>query len=188
MNKHVSVFCLLLLLALAVCMPSVATPTAIILEPSSTAVIEVTTPAVTQVIQEITPTPEAFIPLKRAIPYYTLSDAKIVLDESLLTTAFPAGCSGQPPACTAAKEGYQYVSVSFKPLDLPEGQMLPYKSVPTSVAVKDETGNIYPFSLRLYDNTLRVLRLGFEVPAAASSFTLQWPGEEDTLLNVTALP
>ncbi len=187
MKIHTLCVCFSLVPALVACQLSAT--------PAATLVIQeiASTPAATQAlveststpgVEEITPTPEIYIPLIKAVPYIELDQAKIVLGEAVMSNAFPLGCSGQPPACTTAKEGYRYIVVSFKPLDLPEGQMLPYKSVPASVGIKDETGSLYPTTLRSYDNTSRLLTLGFEVPASASTFVLQWPGYDDLPLNV----
>jgi hypothetical protein len=172
MNRIILSCWLLLFLGLSACQPSPTASPAV--EPSAT------TPA----SEEITPTPEIYIPLKQAVPYLELDHVKIIVGDAVMSDTFPAGCSGQPPACTTVKDGYHIVSVSFKPLDLPEGEMVPYKNVPDTAGIKDETGSVYPYTLRAYDASSRILTLGFEVPATASSFSLQWPGSNDTQLNV----
>ncbi len=54
--------------------------------------------------------------------------------------------------------------------------MIPYKEIPAEAVVVTNTGEKIPPSLRSYDNNANILRLGFEVPESATSFTLQWPG------------
>lgn len=81
---------------------------------------------------EVTPTPEVFIPLDKAIPDYGLTreGVRLELAGAALDTSFPAGCTGFEPACFQAKEGFKILSVAFMPRDLPEGDMLAYKSLP----------------------------------------------------------
>ena len=137
--------------------------------------------------EEPTTTPEVFIPLDKAIP-----EAAIVLEGVHLRIAgttlgneFPAGCSGGVPACTQAKPGTRILSVTFAPRDLPQGNMLAYKNLPTvKVAVDGETA--VPFSLTRYDNANQNLTIGFEIPADAKTFGLQWGDLADIPLTVAA--
>jgi hypothetical protein len=129
----------------------------------------------TAISLEATPTPEIFIPLDKAIPDYGLALEGVHLDiaGATLADSFPAGCTGQAPACTEAMPGYNVLSVSFVPRDLPEGEMLPYKAVP-EVWIAMEAGQRAPCTLRTYDNASRALTLGCEVPEGAAAFGLRW--------------
>ena len=75
------------------------------------------------------------------------------------------------------------LSVTFEPRDLPEGDMLAYKSLP-SVSVVMEGGTSAPYSLTKYDNTSHALTLGFEVPIDAAVFGLHWADLVEIPLNV----
>ena len=140
-------------------------------------------------LPEVTPTPEVFIPLDRAIPDYGIMLEGVHLDVTAATLdqAFPAGCAGEPPACTPAQDGLNMLSVTFAPRDLPEGNMLAYKSLP-HVSVVMEGGASASYSSTSYDNTTRTLVLGFEVPNSASVFGLHWADLVEIPLNVTANP
>jgi len=136
-------------------------------------------------LSEITPTPEVFIPLDKAIPDYGITLEGIHLDVAsvVLDTSFPAGCTGEPPACTPAQEGFNMLSVTFEPRDLPEGDMLAYKSLPpVNVAMEGGTGASY--SLTRYDNSSHALTLGFEVPGEAAVFRLHWADLAEIPLDV----
>jgi hypothetical protein len=111
-------------------------------------------------------------------------DILLIVSGSALDDNFPAGCTGQPPTCSPAKSGYRFFTVEFTPVNLPAGQTLPYKSIPAVVSIKDNSGTMNPKSLYIYDNNTRVLKLGFEVPVSAKTFTLMWPGNADLLLNL----
>ena len=126
-------------------------------------------------VVEITPTPEVFIPLDKAIPDLgiTLQGVHLDLGKAVLSKAFPAGCTGEAPACSQARAGYQILSVTFTPRDLPEGQTLEYKSLPlVRVAMEDKTMAAY--SIYKYDNAAHTLTMGFEVPESAKVFGLRW--------------
>lgn len=122
-----------------------------------------------------TPTPEIFIPLEEAIPDYGLTLEGVHLDITAATLAdsFPAGCSGEPPACTAAEVGNNILSVSFAPRDLPEGDMLAYKLLP-DVWIAMEAGQRAACTLRRYDNGSHVVTVGCEVPVDGAPFGLHW--------------
>ena len=126
-------------------------------------------------VNEGTPTPEVFIPLDEAIPDYglTLEGVHLDITGSTLDTSFPAGCTGEPPACAKARDGFNLLSVTFTPRDLPEGNMLAYKGLPP-VSVAMHGGAPAPYSLSAYDNASHSLTLGFEVPESAAVFGLQW--------------
>ncbi len=111
---------------------------------------------------EATPTLEVFIPLDKAIPDQgiTLEGVHLEIVNATLDTSFPAGCTGEAPACTQAQNGYSLLSVTFQPRDLPEGQMLAYKNLP-AVSVIVEGGMAVPHSLYKYDNATHTLTLGF---------------------------
>ena len=135
--------------------------------------------------QEVTPTPEVFTPLDKAIP-----DGGIVLEgihleiaNATLNQSFPAGCTGEAPACTQAQNGDKILSVTFEPRDLPEGQMLAYKNLP-AVSVTMEGGPAVSYSLYKYDNATHTLTLGFEVPETASAFGLKWADLAEIPLEV----
>ena len=134
---------------------------------------------------QVTPTTDVFIPLDKAIPDYgiTLEGVHLNLTGAVLDTSFPAGCTGEPPACTPAKEGLSMLSVTFESRDLPEGDMLAYKSLPP-VSVAMEGGASVSYSLTKYDNTTHALTLGFEVPNGASVFGLRWADLVEIPLNV----
>jgi hypothetical protein len=135
---------------------------------------------------QVTPTPEVFIPLDEAIPDFgiTLEGVHLDVAGAVLDKSFPAGCTGEPPACTPAQEGLHMLSVKFEPRDLPEGDMLAYKSLP-SVSVTIEGGPSVSYSLSKYDNASHALTLGFEVPADANVFGLHWADLVEIPLNVT---
>lgn len=134
---------------------------------------------------EVTPTPEIFIPLDKAIPDFgiTLEDIHLDVASAVLDKSFPAGCTGEPPACTPAQVGLNILSVTFAPRDLPEGDMLAYKSLPP-VSVAMEGGASVSYSLTAYDNATRILTLGFEVPESATVFGLHWAELVEIPLNV----
>ncbi len=81
---------------------------------------------------EVTPTPEIFIPLEKAIPDFgiTLEGVHLDVTGASLDPSFPAGCTGEEPACYRAKDGFKILSVRLAPRDLPAGDMLAYKSLP----------------------------------------------------------
>lgn len=135
---------------------------------------------------QVTPTPEVFIPLDKAIPDYgiTLEGVHLDLASAILDQSFPAGCTGEPPACTPAGEGLNMLSVTFEPRDLPERDMLAYKSLPP-VSVAMEGGQNVAYSLTKYDNSTHALTIGFEVPASATVFGLHWADLVEIPLNVT---
>ena len=134
---------------------------------------------------QATPTPEVFIPLDKAIPDFgiTLEGVHLDVAGSVLDKSFPAGCVGEPPACTTAQEGLDMLSVTFAPRDLSEGDMLAYKSLPP-VSVAMEGGASVSYSLTKYDNTSHSLTLGFEVPAEAAVFGLHWADLVEIPLDV----
>jgi hypothetical protein len=134
---------------------------------------------------QVTPTPEIFIPLDKAIPDYGITLEGVHLDVSgaVLDQSFPAGCTGEPPACTPAGEDLNMLSVTFEPRDLPEGNMLAYKNLP-SVSVTMEGSTSVAYSLTKYDNAIHALTIGFEVPASASVFGLHWADLVEIPLNV----
>jgi hypothetical protein len=136
-------------------------------------------------VNEVTPTPEVFIPLDKAIPDYgiTLEGIHLDLAGAALDKSFPAGCAGEPPACTQSKNSFNLLSIRFAPRDLPEGQMLAYKGLP-SVSVAMEGGASVPYTLSLYDNASRTLTLGFEVPETAAVFGLKWADLVEIPLDV----
>ena len=74
-----------------------------------------------------TVTPEVFIPLDKAIPEYgiVLEGVHLQIAGAVLGGEFPAGCTGDAPACTKAKEGARILSVEFAPRDLPDRRARP---------------------------------------------------------------
>jgi hypothetical protein len=136
---------------------------------------------------EITPTPEVFIPRDKAIPDagISLEGVRLDLAGAELGRAFPVGCNGEEPACIQAKDGFNFIGVAFAPRDLPEGQMLAYKQLP-SVRVNMEGGVSVAYSLTRYNNTTHTLTLGFEVPESAVVFGLQWADLAEVPLEVVA--
>jgi hypothetical protein len=138
-------------------------------------------------VVEVTPTPEVFIPLDEAIPDYgiTLQDVHLNIISTTLDTSFPAGCTGTAPACTQAQNGKNFLAVTFKPRDLPAGQMLAYKNLP-AVSVAMEGGLTAPYSLTKYENSTSLLTLGFEVPQSAKVFGLKWADLVEIPLNVVS--
>ncbi len=135
---------------------------------------------------EATPTPEVFIPLDKAVPDQgiTLEGVHLEISKATLDTSFPAGCAGEAPACTQAQNGYNLLSITFQPRDLPEGQMLAYKNLP-AVRVIVEDNLVVPHSLYKYDNATQTLTLGFEVPEDATTLKLKWADLTEIPLNVT---
>jgi hypothetical protein len=126
-------------------------------------------------LTEMTPTPEAFIPLDKAIPDYGIILEGVHLDprNARLSKSFPLGCTGGAPVCTQARAGYKMLSVTFSPRDLPQGQILAYKNLPlVRVVMEDKTSVAY--SIYKYDNAAHTLSLGFEVPESAAVFGLKW--------------
>jgi len=136
-------------------------------------------------LAEITPTPEVFIPLDKAVPDYGITMEGVHLDvtAAVLDKSFPAGCTGEPPVCTLAKEGLNMLSITFAPRDLPVGEMSDYKSLPP-VSVATERGASVSYSLSTYDNVTRTLTLGFEVPDNVSVFGLHWADLVEIPLDV----
>ncbi|HSA99743.1 MAG TPA: hypothetical protein VLE49_03765 [Anaerolineales bacterium] len=136
-------------------------------------------------IQEVTPTPEVFIPLDKAIPDHgiTLDGVHLDIVNASLNKSFPAGCIGEAPACTQAQDGYNSLSVTFEPRDLPEGQTLAYKNLP-AVNVAMEGGQAVSYSLYKYDNVTHTLTLGFEVPESATVFGLKWADRVEIPLKI----
>ena len=134
---------------------------------------------------QVTPTPEVFISLDKAIPNFGITLEGIYLDvtSAVLDKSFPAGCTGEPPACTPAQEGLNMLSVMFEPRNLPEGHMLAYKNLP-SVSVAMEGGLNVAYSLTKYDNATHALTIGFEVPASATVFGLHWADLAEIPLDV----
>lgn len=135
---------------------------------------------------EMTPTPEVFIPLDEAIPAEEIILEGVHLDitEATLDKSFPADCAGEIPACTPAQPGNRFLSVTFKPRDLPEGDMLAYKNLP-AVSVVMEGGRSVAYSVWKYDNLAHTLSLGFEVPENVRVFGLKWADLREISLEVT---
>ncbi len=137
------------------------------------------------VAPEPTPTPEIFIPLDKAIPDpgITLEGVHLSISGTILSAAFPSGCTGAAPGCTQAKNGTRILAVSLMPSDLPEGNMLAYKQLPP-VSVAMEGGATVPVTLTQYNNTNHQLTIGFEVPAEAKVFGLRWADLAEIPLHV----
>ncbi len=114
--------------------------------------------------------PEAGGPSTREV---TLGGVHLKITSAILDRSFPVGCAGEAPACVQAESGNEILSVAFQPQDLPQGQMLAYKSLP-AVSVVPGGGPGVLYSLFRYDNVSHVLTLGFEVPEEATSFGLKW--------------
>jgi len=133
-----------------------------------------------------TPTPEVFIPLDKAIPDFGIMLEGVQLDISgaVLDPSFPAGCTGEEPACFHSKDGSNFLSVTLAPRDLPTGEMLAYKSLPV-VEVALEGGETVSISKSTYDNTAQTLTLGFEVPESAAVFGLKWADLVEIPLHVS---
>ncbi len=131
-----------------------------------------------------TPTPEVFIPLDKVIPdsAIMLGGVQVEIAGATLSSGFPAGCSGGAP-CTTVNAGSRILSVTFVPRNLPAGNMLPYKDAP-DVRVVLEGGVTVPYSLTLFDNASQSLTLGFQVPADARAFGLRWGDLPEIPLNV----
>jgi hypothetical protein len=113
-----------------------------------------------------------------------LNGARLNVTQAQLASGFPPGCAGAPPACITAQDGYRFLAILLVPVDLPEGQVVAYKQIPAEVVVKSDTGETSAPTERKYDNATRNLLLGFQVPAAATGYTLQWPGSEAIALTV----
>ena len=144
-------------------------------------------PAISPMAEEPTTTPEIFIPIDKVIPDYgiVLEGVHLQITGTTLSDQFPAGCTGTQPACTLAKDGFKILSVTFAPQDLPDGNMLAYKNLP-SVNVVLEGGTAIPFSQSLYNNANRNLTIGFEVSVSAKTFELKWDDLVEIPLNVNA--
>ncbi len=131
---------------------------------------------------EAQPTQEGVLPTAQATPptidlvNVTLNNIHLEVAASGLAPTFPAGCTGEEPACYRAKEGMTLLGIQFIPSDLPQGDMLNYKELPEEIAVRDSTGAEAGVSYRTYDVTTRILTLAFEVSKSAGTFTLVWPG------------
>ena len=109
---------------------------------------------------------------------YTLEISSVVVDKN-----FPAGCTGEPPACTAAKKGKEIVSVTFVPVNLAEGKELPYKKLPAKIIIANDKGKTFPKSLQTYNAENNNLTLGFVVPEGSKSFKFKWPGNSSMKLR-----
>ena len=103
----------------------------------------------------------------------TLEGVHLDIANTAMDTSFPAGCSGEAPACVQAQEGNKILSVTFQPRDLPKGQMLAYKNLP-AVSVTTQDGTPVQYTLYKYDNVAHTLMLGFEVPDNAVVAGLNW--------------
>jgi hypothetical protein len=136
-------------------------------------------------LPEVTPTPEIFIPLDEAIRDYgiTLEDVHLDIASVALDKSFPVDCTGSEPACFQAKDGFNILSVTFTPRDLPAGEMLAYKSLP-AVSVAMEGGVSVAYSFSTYENASAILALGFEVPESAAVFGLLWDELVEIPLNI----
>ena len=110
---------------------------------------------------------------------YKLEITSVVVDKS-----FPAGCTGEPPACTTAKPGKEIVSVTFVPVNLAEGKELPYKNI-KGVKIANDKGKAYSKTLATYDAETNNLTLGFVVPDTSKSFKLKWPGNSTIGLKLS---
>jgi hypothetical protein len=113
-----------------------------------------------------------------------LNGARLHVTTAQLDRSFPPGCTGTPPACIPAQDGHQFLAILFVPVDLPEGQVVAYKQIPSEVVVESSAGETSGPAERKYDAATRNLLLGFQVPAAATGYTLHWPGSEAIALNV----
>jgi hypothetical protein len=109
---------------------------------------------------------------------------KLVVDKVVVDKTFPAGCTGEPPACTTAKPGKEIVSITFVPTNLAEGKMLPYKKQPT-VKITNDKGKSYSRTLYTYNAENNNLTLGFVVPETSKSFKLTWPGNSALKLKLS---
>ena len=87
------------------------------------------------------------------------------------------------PTHTQARDGFNILSVTLAPRDLPDGDMLAYKNLP-AVSVVMEGGASVSCSLTAYDNAMRTLTLGFEVPESAAGFGLHWADLVEIPLDV----
>jgi hypothetical protein len=128
-----------------------------------------------------TSTPEAAVtakPQKVKWGNYTLVITSVVVDKN-----FPAGCTGEPPACTAAKKGKEIVSITFVPVNLAEGKELPYKKLPAGIIIANDKGKTFPKSLQNYNAENKNLTLGFVVPEGSKSFKFKWPGKTSMKLR-----
>ncbi|MCL4561835.1 MAG: hypothetical protein M1281_14660, partial [Chloroflexi bacterium] len=137
------------------------------------------TPQAPGSLPTIPPTLAASTPQPSVAAGITLQGVRLEIVQAVLDGSFPVGCQGLAPGCTQAGEGRRYLAVTLNPIDLPTGDMLAYKEVPAEVGVKDDTGVFTSQTLRQYDPASHQLTLGFDVPAAASVFRLQWPGSAD---------
>lgn len=122
-------------------------------------------------------------PAASSVQEVTLEGVHLKIAGATLDQSFPAGCTGEAPGCTQARNGYKILSVAFQPRDLPEGQMLAYKNLP-SVSVTVRGGKTVPHSLFKYDNVTHILTLGFEVSESASAFGLKWADLAEIPLEV----
>jgi hypothetical protein len=136
-----------------------------------------------------TPTPEIFIARTQAVPGGTilLEGVELEILDAVLSGSFPAGCSGDVPACTRATNGYSILSVTFAPRNLPEGQFLAYKDLP-EVEIVMEGGALASPTLVAYDPAGGNMTLGSEVPADARVFGLRWAALAEIPLEVTLQP
>ena len=136
-------------------------------------------------LPEATPTPEVFIPLDKAIHDFGIMLEGVHLDVTGTTLAktFPIDCTGSEPVCYQAEGGFNILSVTLDPRDLPEGDVLAYKSLPpTSIAMEGRTSTNY--SYYTYNNATRTLTLGFVVPESATVFGFLWDDLVEIPLNL----
>jgi hypothetical protein len=138
--------------------------------------------AATQVSEQAVDTPEPVpTPKPQTVKW---GSYKLVIDNVVVDKTFPAGCTGEPPACTTAKAGKEIVSVTFVPVNLAEGKMLPYKKLP-AVKITNDKGKSYSKTLYTYNAENNNLTLGFVVPDTSKSFKLKWPNNSTLKLKLS---
>jgi hypothetical protein len=115
----------------------------------------------------------------------TLNEIRLQVSRVITATSFPPGCSANQAGCLPAKAGSKYLVVTFDPQNLPAGDMVPYKQLPKDILVKVNTGETVPQTHHSYQVDTRQLSLGFEVPAGATGYLLDWPGSDSLVLNLT---
>ncbi len=139
--------------------------------------------AFTQTPKAETPPAALSTPQTYELVNVMLKNIHLQVSASGLARSFPAGCTGQPPACNLAGLDKNLLIVEFNPTDLPQGDMLPYKEIPQGVGVRDNTGAISVVAYKSYNLTTRTLTLAFEVAKTADSLSLIWPGMDDIPLH-----
>ena len=108
---------------------------------------------------------------------------QLQINEILVGYNVPVACEDNQPVCDSARPGYKVFSLIFEPVDLPAGEHIPYEQLPVEVTIDTDASESVPVTWRSYNKETRRMILSFEVPEAASQYTLRVTGNEDLVLT-----